>query len=122
MVSKYPVRLGVGFIIGALIAAVDNFAFAGEISPIAIFALLLIAGAAAGSLWGARGWAPALAIWVCVPATHLIKHTLGMADTIQPNSYASILLLAGVTLAVTLLGAGGGVLGHRSASQSAAGG
>ena len=119
--ASHPVRVGIGFVVGALIAAVDNLAFAGEVSPIAIFALLLIAGAAAGSLWGAQGWTAALAIWICVPAAHLIKHALGMADTIQPNTYASILLLAAVTLAVTLLGAAGGVLGHRSASRSAMG-
>jgi hypothetical protein len=120
--KKQPVRIAVGFLIGALIAAVDNLAFGGEVSPIVIFALLLVGSAGMGSLWGTRGWPPALAMWICIPAAHIIKHVLGMADTIQPNTYASILLLAAVTLAVTLLGAGGGVLGHRLASQSATGG
>jgi len=107
--GSWPVRAAVGFAIGVAIAAVDNFAFGGEVSPIVIFAMLLAATAIAGALWGGRGWMAAAAMWVCVPAAHIAKHVLGLPDTLHPNSYASILMLAAVTLVVASIGTGVGV-------------
>jgi hypothetical protein len=40
---RWPPRLGIGLAAGIAIAAVDNFAFEGEVSPIIIVALLLAA-------------------------------------------------------------------------------
>lgn len=97
-------RIGVAVALGAAIAAVDNFAFGGETSPIVIFGLLLIATASIGFGWRQRGWLPAAILWACIPAAHLIKHGLGLPDTIQPNTYASIFKLAAVTLAVAVAG------------------
>ena len=111
--SRWPVRLGAGFAAGAAIAAVDNFAFEGEVSPIIIVAMLLAATATAGVVWGRRGWVTAAAAWACVPSAHLIKHILGLPDTLQPDTYASILMLAAFTLAVAVVGAGCGVVLRR---------
>ena len=89
---------------------VDNFAFEGEVSPIVIVVLLLAATAAAGAVWGRRGWVAAAAAWACVPSAHLVKHVLGLPDTLHPNTYTSILYLAAFTLVIALVGAGCGAL------------
>ena len=102
-------RIGIAFALGIAIAAADNFAFGGETSPIFIFGLLLIATALIGFNWRSRGWLPAVILWVCIPSAHLIKHGLGLPDTIQPNTYASILKLAAVTLAVAVVGTAAGM-------------
>jgi hypothetical protein len=40
---------------------------------------------------------------------HVIKHVLGLPDTLHPNTYASILYLAAFTLVVATAGGGCGV-------------
>jgi hypothetical protein len=90
--SKWLPRLSVGLLVGAAIVYVDNWAFDGEVSPIVIVVLLLVATALAGASWGQRGWVTAAVIWACVPLAHVIKHLLGLPDTLHPNTYASILL------------------------------
>jgi hypothetical protein len=111
--NKWPVRLGAGLAAGAAITYVDNFAFAGEVSPIIIVAMLLVATATAGAIWGQRGWVAVAAAWACVPLAHLVKHVLGLPDTLQPNTYKSILMLAAFTLVVAALGTGCGLLLRR---------
>jgi len=108
--STWPVRLAVGLAGGAAMAYVDNFAFEGEVSPIVIVAMLLAATAAAGASWGRRGWLAAAAAWVCVPVAHVVKHVLGLPDTLHPNTYVSIMYLAAFTLVVAIIGTGSGVL------------
>jgi hypothetical protein len=96
--------IGIALALGVAIAAVDNFAFRGEASPIFIFGLLLIATALIGFAWRSRPWLPAAILWACIPSAHLIKHAIGLPDTIQPNTYPSILKLAVATLAVAVVG------------------
>lgn len=108
--NKLPVRLGIGLAAGAAITYVDNFAFEGEVSPIVIVAMLFAATAMAGAIWGQRGWIAVAAAWACVPLAHVIKHVLGLPDTLQPNTYKSILMLAAFTLVVATIGTGCGVL------------
>lgn len=117
--STWPARLGVGLAAGAAIACVDNLAFKGEVSPIIIVAMLLAATAAAGAVWSGRGWATAAATWACVPLAHLVKHVLGLPDTLHPNTYMSILYLAGFTLVVAIAGTACGVLVGRLATGAA---
>ena len=112
-------RLGAGLAAGAAIVYVDNFAFEGEVSPIIIVAMLLAATATAGAIWGRRGWVTAAAAWACVPLAHLVKHVLGLPDTLQPNTYASILVLAAFSLVVATAGTGCGVLVHRLTTGAA---
>lgn len=111
--NKWSVRLGIGFAAGATIAYVDNFAFEGEASPIIIVAMLLAATAIAGGIWGQRGWVAVAAAWASVPLAHVVKHVLGLPDTLQPNTYMSILMLAAFTLVVAALGTGCGLLIRR---------
>lgn len=110
-------RLGAGLIAGLTVAAVDGFAVRGAVSPVAVVALLLAATAAAGALWGWRAWPAALVTWACLPATHVVKHVLGLPDTLQPNSWGSIGTLAVFTLAVSGLGLCGGVLMRMAAAE-----
>jgi hypothetical protein len=107
-----PIRLSIGLAAGVAIAYVDNVAFKGEASPILIVALLLIATGTSGAIWEKRAWIAAAATWMCVPSVHLVKHILGLPDTLQPNTYASILLLAVFTFVIAAVGTGFGVLVH----------
>ena len=106
-------RVGVGLAAGAAIVFVDNFAFGGEVSPIVIVVLLLVATSTATGLWGRHGWITAAMTWVCVPLAHLVKHVCGWPDTLHPNTYASIALLAAFTVVVAAVGTGSGMLVHR---------
>jgi len=110
------VRLGLGLAAGAIIVYIDNFAFEGEVSPIVIVAMLLVVTATAGALWGWQGWITAVTAWACVPLAHVVKHILGLPDTLQPNTYTSIFYLAVFSLVVTIIGAGLGMLVHRLAT------
>jgi hypothetical protein len=114
--NKLPILLGIGFVAGIAIAAVDNFAFEGEVSPIVIVALLFATTATAGIVAGWRGWPMATATWFCLPFVHLIKHFFGLPDTLHPNTYTSILMLAAFTLVISAIGIGCGVLLRRFAS------
>ena len=105
-----PMLLGIALVLGAAIAAVDNFALDGEVSPIAVVGMLFAATAIAGVLGSRRAWLAAVAVWVWVPLAHLVKHVLGMRDTLHPNTYASIAMLGGFTLVVALAGTACGVL------------
>src|SRR5262245_58837713 len=93
MTWKCPTRISVGL----AIEYVDNFAFEGEVSPIVIVGMLLAAAATAGGIWGRKSWLTAATAWMCVPLVHLVKHVLGLPDTLHPNTYTSILMLAGFT-------------------------
>ena len=105
--------LGIGFVAGVAIVAVDSFAFGGEVSPIVIVAMLIAVTASAGWIWGWRGWRASVVVWLCVPLAHLVKHMLSLPDTLQPNTYISILMLAAFTFAVSTIGTGCGVLLRR---------
>lgn len=105
--------MGFGLLGGAAIAAVDNLLFEGEVSPIVIVGLLLIASASAGVMWGKRGLVAATITWAWVPATHAVKRVLGLPDTLHPNTWASVLMLAAFSLVVAAVGSGCGLLARR---------
>ncbi len=107
----WPVGFGLGA--GAGMAAVDNLLFAGEVSPIVIVGLLLATTATVGAVWGRRGWIAAALAWVWLPAAHVVKHALGLPDTIPPNTNASILLLAVFSFVVAAFGTSFGLLARR---------
>lgn len=107
------VVLGIAVVLGVVIAAVDNVAIEGEVSPIVIVGMLLVATAIVGMLGARRAWLAALAVWVWVPLAHVVKHVLGMHDTLHPNTYVSIMMLGVFTLVVALVGTALGVLARR---------
>ena len=111
--SSVSIRVGIGLIAGAGIAAVDNFAFGGEVSPIVIVGMLLVFGAAVGILWGGRAAIAAAIAWVWLPMAHLLKHMMRLPDTIHPNTYASLLKLGAFTFVVTAIGLGFGLAFRR---------
>jgi hypothetical protein len=51
-----------------------------------------------------------------VAGTHLAKRILGLPDTLHPNTYASILMLAAFSFAVAVVGAGWGLVVRRLAT------
>jgi hypothetical protein len=111
--------VAIGTAAGLVIAAVDNFAFEGEVSPIVIVVMLCGVTAIAGGLFMWRGWLAAACVWVCLPLAHLSKHVLGLSDTLNPNTYMSIMMLATFTFLISAIGFGAGVLLRRLASGSA---
>jgi hypothetical protein len=117
-----PVRswwwpISFGLLAGATIAAVDNVLFEGEVSPIVIVGLLLGAAASAGVIWGARGLVAAVLTWGWVPASHVLKRALGLPDTLHPNTWASVLVLAVFSLVVTAVGSTCGLIARRLAGR-----
>ena len=108
-----PFLLTVGFIAGMIISSIDNLAFAGEVSPFAIVALMFAATFAPGAIWGWRGALTAATAWMCIPFAHLVKRLFGLPDTLHPNTYASILMLACFLFVIATFGLGLGVLSRR---------
>lgn len=116
MVTNPPLRpwpIGFGLLAGAAIAVVDNLLFEGEVSPIVIVGLLLSTGATVGAIWGGPGRKAAVAAWIWIPGVHVFKRAFGFADTLHPNSWSSVLMLAVFALAVTGAGFGLGLLVRR---------
>jgi hypothetical protein len=114
----WAMRSSVGLAAGVAIAWVDNFAFEGEVSPIVIVVMLFAASATFAAMWGRLSWFASAATWMCVPLAHLVKHVLGLPDTLHPNTYRSILMLAAFTLLVVALGVGAGMLIHKSSAKA----
>jgi hypothetical protein len=108
----------VGLLAGAAIVAVDNFAFEGEVSPVVIAAMLLVATLAMGIAWGRGAWAAGFITAACIPLAHLVKHVLGLPDTLHPNTYTSIAWLAVFTLVVATVGTSTGVILYRMGRES----
>ena len=103
-------RLLTGLFAGAIIVFIDNFAFQGEVSPIVIVIMLLASTITVGAIWKWHAWIAAVTAWICVPLAHVVKHLLGLPDTIHPNTYTSILMLAIFTFVVSAIGFLFGVL------------
>ena len=105
--------IGIGLITGIVISSVDNFAFGGEVSPIVIVILLLLTSTAFGAFFGWPGSIVILFTWVFIPLVHLVKHLFNLHDTINPNTFESILKLAIFTFVVASVGFGSGILLNR---------
>ena len=116
--KSFAFRTAFGMIVGVAISIVDNFAFKGEISPIVIIALLFTVSTCVGAIWGLSGWFAVVVTWMWLPITHLVKHILGLTDTLHPNTYTSILMLAAFTFVIAAIGIGCGVLIHRHTTHS----
>jgi hypothetical protein len=89
---------------GITICLIDNYAMNGEISPIVIVLLLFSFVAALSAFNRNNVWLGTLLVWVWLPASHLVKHLFDLPDSIHPNTYHSILLLALFTLTVSVIG------------------
>ena len=116
--KSFAFRIALGLVAGFAISAIDNFAFEGEVSPIVIVALLFTVSVCIGAIWGRSGWLAVILTWVCIPITHLVKHILGLPDTLHPNTYTSIMMLAAFTLVILAIGTGCGMLIHTQTTQS----
>ena len=115
------VLLGCGSALGAAIAAVDNLACGGEISPLVIVTLLAVTAAVAGLSAGGRGAVAALVAAAWLPAVHLVKKVLDVPDTLQPATYGSIAKLAALVIVVATVGATVGIGARRTFSTQRGG-
>lgn len=107
-----------GILFGAAIACVDNLVFGGEVSPILIVLLLLCSSGLVGSIWGKRGWLAAIFVWAINPSVHILKHVFNLPDTIFPNTYLSILLLAVFTFVLAGIGVCCGIFFRRAIDRT----
>lgn len=108
-----PGRAGavrVGLVAGLAIGAVDLYAAGGHVPPVVIVALHLVACGAIGGLWGWAAWPAAIAVAAPLPAVHAIRHALGWPDTISPNTWDSIVMMALFALAVCGAGLAAGAV------------
>jgi hypothetical protein len=119
---RHPLLLRptVGLLIGAVLVYLDGYAFSGETGPIVTIGCLLVATVSLSLTWSTGAWVAASIAWVMLPLGHVIKHSLGIPDTIQPNTYISIAGLAAVTLIAATLGGGLGLLIRQLSGHSAA--
>jgi hypothetical protein len=101
-------------VVGLVIAGVDNLVFEGEVSPIVIVGLLLVASAVMAALWRAQGALLTGVVWLWLPLPHVVKKMLGLHDTLHPNTYASIAKLAIFSLVVVAVGDAVGLALRRS--------
>jgi|GEM_PF-5378839 len=101
--KKYIIYI-VSAVAGITISMIDNYAMNGEISPIVIVMLLFLSVTALSAFNPNNVWLNALLVWIWLPASHLIKHLLEMPDSIYPNTYKSILLLALFTFTICIVG------------------
>ena len=101
-------------VIGLVIAGVDNLAFAGEVSPIVIAGILLVASAVMTTWWRVQGALLTGMVWLWLPLAHVVKKMLGLHDTLHPNTYASIAKLAIFSLVVVAVGDAIGLALRRS--------
>jgi hypothetical protein len=116
--SGVSLRAAVGLLLGAAIVYLDNFAFDGEASPIVVVGCLLVMTASVTAIWGMRAWVTGLVVWMLLPSAHLVKHALGLHDTLQPNTYASIAYLAAFALLIAVIGSATGLLIRRLTMKS----
>lgn len=93
-----------GLVAGLAISAVELYAAGGHVPPVVIVALQIAASAAIGGLWGWSAWPGAIAVAAPMPAVHAIRHALGWPDTISPNTWDAIVMMA--LFAVAVAGAG----------------
>ncbi len=112
--TSLRLRLAFGLVAGAAIATVDNFAFGGEVSPIVIVGMLLIAVGSLAIVWGKRASLVAVIIWIWLPGAHLVMHAFGLPDTIHPNTYSSIVKLGLFSFAIAAIAMGIGLMLRRA--------
>jgi hypothetical protein len=101
--------------LGLLVAWFDVAAPFGDDTEKGTIFLWLGSCGGLGVLQPRRPWRWALLVGPWVAVAHLVRHALGLPDSVHPNTYTTILLLVPVSLAVCLLGAyGGSLLARRS--------
>jgi hypothetical protein len=99
--------------LGLFTAAVDKAAPFGDDSSMLTVLLWLLFSGVMGFSVPRRPWRWALVLGPWTALLHLVVHALGLADSIHPNTYATILILVPVSLAACCLGAYGGAMARR---------
>ena len=111
-----PASFAAGLVAGLIVMAVDMSAAPWHVPPVAIVALQIVASVLLGALWGWTAWPGALAAALPMPLLHAVRFSLGLPDTISPNTVDAIVMMALFAGAVSGAGlAAGAVL--RAASR-----
>lgn len=110
------VALAAGLTAGLIVMAVDLNAAAWHVPPVAIVALQIVASVLLGALRGWTAWPGAIAIAVPMPLLHAARFSLGLPDTISPNTVDAIVMMALFAGAVSGAGLAAGVV-LRAASR-----
>lgn len=110
-----PQRLGsqmlfpaLAIVFGLLVAAFDVAVPFGDDTEKGTVFLWVICCGLLGFLRPTRPWRWACLVGLWVPAAHLVLHALDLPDSINPNDYATILVLVPVSLAICALAAWSG--------------
>jgi hypothetical protein len=110
-VLAYPFAVGVGL----LIAWFDLAAPFGDDTEKGTLLLWLVTCGMLGLFSPARPWRWAVLVAIWVPIIYFARNVLGLPNSLNPNSYSTILILMPVSLAVCLAGAyAGSFIRHRS--------
>jgi hypothetical protein len=104
--------------LGVLTAGIDVSAPFGDDTEKATLLLLAAFSGLLGFLLPRGPWRWALAVAVWLPLGHLVLHVLGLKDTINPNTYATILLLLPVSLVACSVGAYAGAFLRKGLSAA----
>jgi hypothetical protein len=103
--------------LGILVGVIDQVAPFGDDSSKLTILLWLLASGSLGFVMPRRPWQWGTLVGPWLTLIHLLVHALGLPDSIHPNTYAAILLLFPVSLAVCFVGAHGGALARRLVAQ-----
>jgi hypothetical protein len=103
-------------LLGLLIAYLDIVSLFGDDSAKVTLLLLIVSSGLLGLIQPRRPWRWAVAIGLCLPAVHFLRHVLGLAESDPPlylfpasggdteGGYTGILILVAVSLAACLVG------------------
>jgi hypothetical protein len=92
-------------LLGLLIAYLDIVSLFGDDSAKVTLLLLIVSSGLLGLIQPRRPWRWAVAIGMCLPVVHFLRHVLGLAESGNLKAYTGILILVAVSLAACLLGA-----------------
>jgi hydrogenase/urease accessory protein HupE len=111
-IGAYPVAMTLGL----LVAWFDvHIPFGDDTEKVTVL-LWLVSSGVLGLLQPRQPWRWALLIGPWVAIVHGVRHALGIPDTMNPNTYATALILVPVSCVVCLIGAYCGALARRAIS------
>ncbi len=92
-------------LLGLLIAYQDVVSLFGDDNGKVTLLLLIVASALLGLIQPRHPWRWAVAIGMCLPAVHFLRHVLGLAESGNLKGYTGILILVAISLTACMVGA-----------------
>ncbi len=91
-------------VLGLLIAYQDVASPFGDDNAKVTLLLLIVSSGILGVIQPRQPWRWALAVGICLPLVHFVRHVQGSADSGKLNGSMGILILAAVSLVACLVG------------------